>query len=451
VAGDLLVITIPESWLADAAYPVIVDPTVGTATIGSQIYGVDPDNDGYDRPMWDSQYALNRFYVSQGGSGSAAAYVYDYWEDGGAFFTYGVYTDQNTKPYWKISKNENEIKLTNSSGHHTPAGWRSNTFQLEGSLSAGSYVWFGGGADWFTTRFDYGGVCYKFWLDDERYYDDGVDECYSPLAPWIYQDAIGDPFNYIFSWYFSYTGSQSYTRTLTQGVSFSDNRKLAGDYKRTAFMNGQNMTALGHGASYYREHSAQVRGTDAAPWLRGMYRNISETINLLNPLGYCRDFLRALVETVQPAAGDGRRVGNRRDILTTGSNGDAVTRGRGFFRSLLAVLKTSDTTAPPVSLLRLLTEGAVALDTAGHLGDYVRGLFTEAGGMAQPGHVSAYYRKQEDTAYTEGVPLRHLFMVIRLVTGGLVRDFIIRRFLKSNEDIALKSPVCREIEIDSCL
>jgi hypothetical protein len=30
LVGDRLLITIPEGWLADAAYPVIVDPTIGT-------------------------------------------------------------------------------------------------------------------------------------------------------------------------------------------------------------------------------------------------------------------------------------------------------------------------------------------------------------------------------------------------------------------------------------
>jgi hypothetical protein len=36
VIGNELWITIPEWWLSEAAYPVIVDPTIGTTTIGSQ-------------------------------------------------------------------------------------------------------------------------------------------------------------------------------------------------------------------------------------------------------------------------------------------------------------------------------------------------------------------------------------------------------------------------------
>jgi hypothetical protein len=49
----------------------------------------------------------------------------------------------------------------------------------------------------------------------------------------------------------------------------------------------------------------------------------------------------------------------------------------------------------------------------------------------------------------DGGPLRSLGIYLKLTTVGFVRDFILKRFLKSNEEIVLKSPVCREIEIDS--
>ena len=36
VTGNELCITIPENWLSEARYPVVVDPTIGTSSIGSQ-------------------------------------------------------------------------------------------------------------------------------------------------------------------------------------------------------------------------------------------------------------------------------------------------------------------------------------------------------------------------------------------------------------------------------
>ena len=36
IVENCLCISIPENWLSEATYPVIVDPTVGTTTVGSQ-------------------------------------------------------------------------------------------------------------------------------------------------------------------------------------------------------------------------------------------------------------------------------------------------------------------------------------------------------------------------------------------------------------------------------
>jgi hypothetical protein len=48
---------------------------------------------------------------------------------------------------------------------------------------------------------------------------------------------------------------------------------------------------------------------------------------------------------------------------------------------------------------------------------------------------------------TQGVKLNDS----RKLTGAYIRDYIIGRFLKSREEIVIKSPVCREITLDSKL
>jgi hypothetical protein len=90
-------------------------------------------------------------------------------------------------------------------------------------------------------------------------------------------------------------------------------------------------------------------------------------------------------------------------------------------------------------------------DDMGHTADYLRGLFIEAGSIAETTRKGEYYRKQTDTASTEAVPMRHLFIFIRLLTGAYIRDYIIGRFLKSKEEVVIKSPVCREIALESTL
>ena len=64
VVGNELRVTIPEWFLSEAKYPVVVDPTIGTSTVGSLTKGTDPNNSGYDRPWLDSEYTVghNRYY-----------------------------------------------------------------------------------------------------------------------------------------------------------------------------------------------------------------------------------------------------------------------------------------------------------------------------------------------------------------------------------------------------
>jgi hypothetical protein len=101
--------------------------------------------------------------------------------------------------------------------------------------------------------------------------------------------------------------------------------------------------------------------------------------------------------------------------------------------------------------MRVIQDTKSVGDETGHTADYLRGLFVEAGSIAETTRRGEYYRVQQDTAYSEAVPLRHLFIFIRLLTGAYIRDYIIGRFLKSKEELVIKSPVCREITLESTL
>ncbi|GHV04029.1 hypothetical protein FACS189485_08550 [Spirochaetia bacterium] len=357
IIGDRLLITIPETWLVDAAYPVIVDPVVGTSTIGSQTTWYDPDNESTGPVFVEEGLIVNRFLVPEPFNGSATACVYAWYDD-----YYGrcqpiLYSDSSNAPLTRKSAFEGNFDIAVSSSK--AASWRVTSFKTKESISGGTYLWYGLFSDFFAVRFDYGQKCYwDYWI----FVGDEIPNTY-PIRD------INWYFDFKVSMYFSYTVGQNYSRTLTQGVTLTDTRKLTAAYKKTLIMNGGNMMSLGHGSSYYRKSAVDV--------------------------------------------------------------------------------KTNDNRIFTMSWLRYLMVNAAAFGSVGRLGNYIRGLYTNAGGMAETGHLTTYYRKQEDTAYTEAVPLRHLIMVIRLVTVSFVRDFILKRFLKSNEDIVLKSPVCREIEFDS--
>jgi hypothetical protein len=144
-------------------------------------------------------------------------------------------------------------------------------------------------------------------------------------------------------------------------------------------------------------------------------------------------------------------MGHRRDITSAVNAATQTTRYPVFLRTLLNTLTVGEYAAYSAVWFRWLAERGTATDKNRHIGWYMRGLYTAAGSLAETGHEGEYYRKVQDTAGSTAVSLRHLLIFIRLVTEGLVRDFVLRRFLKSNEELVVKSPVARELILDSCL
>ncbi|MDR2922078.1 MAG: hypothetical protein LBU85_01905 [Treponema sp.] len=54
-----------------------------------------------------------------------------------------------------------------------------------------------------------------------------------------------------------------------------------------------------------------------------------------------------------------------------------------------------------------------------------------------------------DTAQAAGPVFRGLTMLVRIIAGAFMRDFVLGRLLKSKNEAVLKSCVCREIIIES--
>ena len=297
IAGNELRITIPEKWLGEAEYPVIVDPTIGTTTIGSQITGPDPNNSDYDRPWLDGEYSINRYLVPQNGAGLCTAYVYCYNDDTDSYLTPCLYTDVNIKPYMKKSQNEKEVRVTVWPPSY-PVGWKNNTFSLNGNITAGEYVWFGFYGGYFTTRFDYGGQCYKGWFNYDlspEYEDEGEAPYYMNIAKWDTYCTIK------WSWYFSYTAvtSVNYVRTLTQGVTLSDINKLTVDYRRNAMEMVQANSFAVKLQSICRKLQEAVQGLDGNSFSFLFFRMIKENATVTETISKMRGYFRGLADGVK--------------------------------------------------------------------------------------------------------------------------------------------------------
>jgi hypothetical protein len=521
VTGNELRITIPENFLSEAKYPVVVDPTIGTTTVGSQYLW---DNDDPGEPlvplMFEMKIPVNRFLVSETINGNLTAYVYTNEDDSESGGRPVLYSDNGNKPKYRKSANENLFDLRVTGGK--PAGWRNAEFRSNGSIASGSYIWFGVFTEyyWFP-RFDWGSPCYDcMWYD---YEDDPV----------IFEEYPDEYLVHTFklSMYFTYTSAQNYTRTLTQGITLTDTRKAIGDYKRSATQTVKGTTAVAGLETFYRNLVQTVKSTmslkgsptlirkliqqagasDGLGRLLSMLRKPTQTAGVESGTQRITQAKRFIADTGKPGTEIGGKQGFKRNIAHTGNVGtevlkkadyvkrfeetagstavmgvvrdvvlrlvEAVTAlyemkaGAGFnreitdnagissvmggmvlfFRTLFSFAGSGDSTNSFITRMRVIQDTGTVGDNTGHTADYLRGLFVEAGNMAETTHRGEYHRKQQDTAYSEAVPLRHLFIFIRLLTGAYIRDYIIGRFLKSKEEVVIKSPVCREVTLDSIL
>jgi hypothetical protein len=436
VMGNELRITIPETWLSEAAYPVIVDPAIGTTTVGSQtVWEQEP---GSWVPV-SNEFGIpvNRFQANETIEGLCTAYFYAYSDEEPESSGRPVlYSDNNNTPETRLSVLENSIDLQVKSGK--PAGWRSGTFECTGSIADGSHIWFGisTGCFWYA-RFDYGS---KYYCGDN--YGDPLPDTY-PLY-----DA-NDYNNFKLSMYFTCVSAKNYTRTLAQGVKLADNRKRTASYKRGTAMNANGVTLLGPGLRYYRSQTSVIGVTGVLNRFRGFSRFITEQAEPTEVLRHCRDFFRAVLLTARPLTRGQRSLAARRGIAGHAGSRDGAARERGFIRTLAAAVATADYAGKVSALLRTIQEQAAAFGEAGHAGEYLRGLYAEAGSMAETKHEAEYYRAAADAAGSTAVSPRHVFMFIRLATPSLVRDYLLSRFLKSRDEIVLKSPVAKELELDS--
>jgi hypothetical protein len=180
-------------------------------------------------------------------------------------------------------------------------------------------------------------------------------------------------------------------------------------------------------------------------------KRFEETAGSTAHPGVVRDVVLKLIEAVAALYETQAGAGFNREITDTAGNNSAMGGMVMFFRTLLGSVGSGDSTGNLITRMRVIQDTETVGDETGHTADYLRGLFVEAGNMAGTGHKAEYYREQQDTAHSEAVPLRHLFIFLRLLTGAYIRDYIIGRFLKSKEEVVIKSHVCREIILESTL
>lgn len=200
INGTAMTVTIPEWWLADAQYPVIVDPVIGTQTRGA-LNIIDWYNE--DNPsifMLDCSIGINRFTASQAIQGLCTSYIYSYVDDdmnGQAV----CYTNNGSTPHARLSRNEQIVSLD-----RTVAAWVPSTFTLSRTIEPGEVFWYGYNSLYgIMTYYDLGGTFRKMFTDEYT------------VVPDFFVN-YDDVWSIIMSMYFEYTTSQNYTRVIGAGM-----------------------------------------------------------------------------------------------------------------------------------------------------------------------------------------------------------------------------------------
>lgn len=207
LTGKKLTITIPEDWLSDASYPVVVDPVIGTQTRGAT-YEYDRWGEGSPVTFYmELETGLNRFTASSAIYGTCISNMYCYLNTPGVGGIPVVYSEVNSKPVNRISQNEQNANFT-----VTTPRWISSSFSLTRPVAAGETFWYGYCAsEIYFTYID-------FTNRVERMYTDGFIENVFVPAP----DPDTVIKNVLMSMYFTYTDAQNFTRNMLDTIGLTE-------------------------------------------------------------------------------------------------------------------------------------------------------------------------------------------------------------------------------------
>jgi hypothetical protein len=189
----MMTITIPDSWLAEATYPMVVDPIVGTQTRGAL-----NTIDWYEEDSWDDFYlelkmGFSRFTAGTPIAGTCTSYVYSYVNMACSACAV-LYSDSAGMPMNRLSRNEQFVQMQRGS----PA-WVPSSFSLPSPVAQGESFWYG----YFTaeslyTYYDAVGTFRRMSIDD-----------YS-TPPDLYDDEWNEQtWQVLMSAYFSYAVAQA--------------------------------------------------------------------------------------------------------------------------------------------------------------------------------------------------------------------------------------------------
>ena len=421
--GDLsagngsLKIAVPEKWLGEASYPVVVDPVIGTSVVGSQTHWRNDDWE-YARLFLEASMSANMFVMTHPFiSGEAVARVYAYHNEHDDPCKPFAYSDYGDIPGVKISSNSDDFDIEVRGGKRE--GWRSAKFNIDTDIELGENIWFGIYSNYFAPMFDYGDRCYVEHLDNW-----GVELPYHyPI--WSARHSR----NFKLSMFFEFSYPQNFVRVLTQGVSLGDTCKYKTNFNRRISDIAEAMAARANRSEFFRKNTDVVNNNSAINGLHTLIRRIAAFIIPRTKTGERRNIVSLCIDKA------GARSGIIRML-------DAVCRIKDYLNGFDAV---SDT----VLFIRKIMSNSEAGDKTAGFGGFNLRLSDTSSNTSGIERKAGFVCRYAETVKAESKLVRKLLLLIKIIANFICNDNIFSKIMKTPREVVIKSRITRELIISN--
>jgi len=311
VVGNELRITVPEKWLSEALYPVVVDPTVGTTTVGAF--------DTLPHPMFQTYYiyfsreiALEQFMLPANFRGQASVYFYSSIYNSNLSNVAPVLYSMNNNNLPDIKLSSNEGRINSRTPNTLNFGWQSTVFSVNDLIASGTWVWFGLYADTFFPRCDYGGSLVIVSSQNREIFNN---------FPYNQLDYNNIKYGLKVSMYFSFeaVAGSNYNKRLVETSHIYEGKNINLGYNRKCTETSRVLTTISKAQSFFRHcvntahNSMMINGsrfinklcsvidtvlTDTRLYIKVEYnRKCTQTIKVLTAISKAQTFFRHCVIT----------------------------------------------------------------------------------------------------------------------------------------------------------
>ena len=417
VIGDELLITIPEQWLGEAVYPVIVDPVIGTTTIGSQhsyLKYSQNNGGGYVSTSLGCTHVirLNKVLISESIGSNISFYVYKANEIYSiSNYPYEIHifdscpciynNNVNNLPENKISANE---ELLVDPYNYRDAGWLQAGLDKNCPINEGDYIWFGIRGINIYLRFDYGGILESYDVGDEYFYRKN-------LLPNVIGEAVYSP-----------------------RITTVDNREI---------LISMYLTYDGAGNKYIKRLGETARLDDTLLIRRTFFRRLGETARLDDTISKLKIILKRLGETARLDDTLSKAQTLIRKSIETARLNDTLSKAKTIFKKVFENASINDTFSKAQTILRKCVDTAkinMTLNVVRSL-SIIRSITDSVRANTMVFQRRGLNRKITDLLKPREGVIRRLFIFLKIHTNSVVRSVINNRLLNAKIEITIKSRI----------